>query len=79
MHDEQRIDLELEERFGVRIVEAHGMTEVGITVHTDYPERKLGAAGAPRPIGKWRCSTNTTARFPRARRASWSSAPESPA
>lgn len=38
-------DLEFEERFGPRIVEAHGMTEVGITVHTPYPERKLGAAG----------------------------------
>jgi crotonobetaine/carnitine-CoA ligase len=38
-------DLEFEERFGARIVEAHGMTEVGITIHTPYPERKLGAAG----------------------------------
>ena len=38
-------DLEFEERFGARIVEAHGMTEVGLTVHTQYSERKLGAAG----------------------------------
>ena len=38
-------DPEFEDRFGVRIVEAHGMTEVGITVHTEYPERRLGAAG----------------------------------
>lgn len=38
-------DPEFEERFGARIVEAHGMTEVGLTIHTPYPERKLGAAG----------------------------------
>jgi crotonobetaine/carnitine-CoA ligase len=38
-------DPEFEERFGTRIVEAHGMTEVGITVYSPYPERREGAAG----------------------------------
>ncbi len=42
-------DREFEERFGTRIVEAHGMTEVGITVYSPYPERREGAAGRPAP------------------------------
>lgn len=38
-------DLEFEERFGVRLVEAHGMTEVGLTIYTPFPERRYGSAG----------------------------------
>lgn len=40
-------DLEFEERFNVRLVEAHGMTEVGLTIYTHFPERKLGTCGKP--------------------------------
>ncbi|WP_213958809.1 MULTISPECIES: AMP-binding protein [unclassified Variovorax] len=40
-------DLEFEERFNVRLVEAHGMTEVGLTIYTHFPERKLGTCGQP--------------------------------
>ncbi|HZZ01737.1 AMP-binding protein, partial [Paraburkholderia sp.] len=42
-------DREFEERFGVRIVEAHGMTELGLTVYSPYPERHDGAAGRAAP------------------------------
>jgi crotonobetaine/carnitine-CoA ligase len=38
-------DAEFEMRFGVRIVEAHGMTEVGLSVYSPYPERQEGSAG----------------------------------
>lgn len=38
-------DPEFEERFGVRLVEAYGMTETGLIVYTDYPVRREGAAG----------------------------------
>lgn len=38
-------DPEFEERFNVRLVEAHAMTETGMTVFTPFPERKLGASG----------------------------------
>jgi crotonobetaine/carnitine-CoA ligase len=38
-------DVEFEERFNVRLVEAHAMTETGMTVFTPYPERKFGASG----------------------------------
>lgn len=38
-------DQEFEERFGVRLVEAYGMTETGLVVYTPYPERRQGAAG----------------------------------
>lgn len=38
-------DPEFEARFGVRLVEAYGMTETGLCVFTDYPERREGAAG----------------------------------
>lgn len=40
-------DREFEERFGTRIVEAHGMTEVGLTVYSPFPERREGSAGRP--------------------------------
>lgn len=36
-----------EERFGVRLVEAHAMTETGMTIFTPFPDRKLGASGKP--------------------------------
>jgi len=42
-------DTEFEERFGVRIVEAHGMTEVGLTIYTPFPQRRYGASGKPGP------------------------------
>ena len=42
-------DPEFEERFGTRIVEAHGMTETGITVYSPYPERREGASGRAAP------------------------------
>ncbi|NMM03895.1 AMP-binding protein [Paraburkholderia sp. RP-4-7] len=42
-------DREFEERFGVQIVEAHGMTELGLTVYSPYPERRDGAAGRAAP------------------------------
>lgn len=42
-------DTEFEERFGVRIVEAHGMTEVGLTIYTPFPDRRYGASGKPGP------------------------------
>ncbi|RAR56414.1 crotonobetaine/carnitine-CoA ligase [Paraburkholderia unamae] len=43
-HDEA-----FEARFGVRLVEAHAMTETGMTVFTPFPERKFGATGKPGP------------------------------
>lgn len=42
-------DPEFEARFGTRIVEAHGMTEVGITVYSPWPERREGASGRAAP------------------------------
>ncbi|MBI4182796.1 MAG: AMP-binding protein [Proteobacteria bacterium] len=38
-------DPEFEERFGVRLVEAYGMTETGLVFYTPYPERREGSAG----------------------------------
>lgn len=38
-------DPEFEERFKVRLVEAYGMTETGLCVFTDYPNRRPGSAG----------------------------------
>ena len=38
-------DPEFEARFNLRLVEAHAMTETGMTVFTLFPERKLGASG----------------------------------
>lgn len=42
-------DAEFEERFNTKIVEAHGMTEVGLTVYSPYPERREGSAGRAAP------------------------------
>lgn len=42
-------DREFEDRFGVRIVEAHGMTELGITIYSPHGERREGAAGRAAP------------------------------
>jgi carnitine-CoA ligase len=38
-------DAEFEDRFGVRLVEAYGLTETGLMVYTPWPERKFGTAG----------------------------------
>ncbi len=38
-------DLEFEKRFNVRIVEAYGATETGLTIYTHWPERKVGSCG----------------------------------
>jgi crotonobetaine/carnitine-CoA ligase len=38
-------DAEFEERFNVRLVEAFGLTETGLFVFTDYPDRRPGSAG----------------------------------
>lgn len=42
-------DREFEERFGVQLVEAHGMTELGLTVYSPHPERREGSAGRAAP------------------------------
>lgn len=42
-------DTEFEERFGVQIVEAFGMTEIGLALYSPFPERKYGASGKPGP------------------------------
>lgn len=44
-----RADEEFERRFGVHLVEAYGMTEVGIPVYTGFPERRAGSAGKVHP------------------------------
>jgi crotonobetaine/carnitine-CoA ligase len=38
-------DAEFEQRFNVRLCEAYGLTETGLCVFTDYPERRPGSAG----------------------------------
>ena len=38
-------DPEFEERFGVRLCEAYGLTEVGLSHYTRYPERRPGSCG----------------------------------
>ncbi len=38
-------DDEFEARFNVRLVEAYGQTETGLTIYTRYPERRHGTAG----------------------------------
>lgn len=38
-------DPEFEERFRVRVVEAYGLTETGLTIYTDWPARKPGSCG----------------------------------
>lgn len=42
-------DPEFEDRFGTQIVEAHGMTEVGLTVYSPFPERRDGSSGRAAP------------------------------
>ncbi|HSW18244.1 MAG TPA: AMP-binding protein, partial [Ramlibacter sp.] len=44
-----RADEEFEARFGVRLVEAYGMTEIGLPIYSGYPERRQGAAGKIHP------------------------------
>ncbi len=44
-----RCDPDFETRFGVRLVEAYGMTELGLSIYTPYPERRAGAAGRVHP------------------------------
>lgn len=38
-------DQEFEERFNVRLVEAYGMTETGLCIFSEYPERQQGSSG----------------------------------
>jgi crotonobetaine/carnitine-CoA ligase len=38
-------DAEFETRFNVRLVEAYGMTETGLCIFTDYPDRREGSSG----------------------------------
>jgi crotonobetaine/carnitine-CoA ligase len=38
-------DPEFEERFKVRVVEAYGLTETGLTIYSDWPERRPGSCG----------------------------------
>lgn len=38
-------DPEFEERFGVRVVEAYGLTETGLTIYSDWPDRRPGSCG----------------------------------
>jgi len=38
-------DAEFEARFGVRLVEAYGLTETGLVIYTPYPERVPGSCG----------------------------------
>ena len=38
-------DPEFEERFKVRVVEAYGLTETGLTIYTSWPHRKPGSCG----------------------------------
>jgi crotonobetaine/carnitine-CoA ligase len=44
-----RADEEFERRFGVRLVEAYGMTEIGLPIYSGFPERRDGAAGKVHP------------------------------
>lgn len=44
-----RADEDFERRFGVRLVEAYGMTEIGLPIYCPYPERRAGAAGKLHP------------------------------
>jgi len=38
-------DAEFEERFNVHLVEAYGLTETGVNIHTDWPHRRTGSCG----------------------------------
>ncbi len=40
-------DPDFEERFNVRLVEAYGLTETGLTVYTPWPDRREGSCGRP--------------------------------
>lgn len=44
-----RADEDFERRFGVRLVEAYGMTEIGLPIYTGFPDRRAGAAGKVHP------------------------------
>lgn len=44
-----RLDEEFEARFGVRLVEAYGMTEIGLPIYSAFPQRRQGAAGMLHP------------------------------
>ena len=44
-----RADADFERRFGVRLVEAYGMTEIGLPIYTGFPDRRAGAAGKLHP------------------------------
>ena len=44
-----RCDEGFESRFGVRLVEAYGMTEIGLVIYTGFPDRRAGAAGKVHP------------------------------
>lgn len=44
-----RTDEAFERRFGVRLVEAYGMTEIGLPIYSGFPERREGAAGKVHP------------------------------
>ena len=38
-------DPEFEARFNVRVVEAYGLTETGLTIYSDWPDRRPGSCG----------------------------------
>lgn len=38
-------DAEFEERFNVKLIEAYGATEIGLPIHTEWPDRRPGASG----------------------------------
>jgi crotonobetaine/carnitine-CoA ligase len=38
-------DAEFEARFNVHVVEAYGLTETGLTIYTDWPQRRPGSCG----------------------------------
>lgn len=44
-----RADEDFERRFGVRLVEAYGMTEIGLPIYSAFPDRRAGAAGKLHP------------------------------
>lgn len=44
-----RLDEGFERRFGVHLVEAYGMTEIGLPIYSAFPDRRAGAAGKLHP------------------------------
>ncbi|NML44301.1 ATP-dependent acyl-CoA ligase [Ramlibacter sp. G-1-2-2] len=44
-----RADEEFEARFGVKLVEAYGMTEIGLPIYSAFGQRRQGAAGQVHP------------------------------